>query len=342
MKKITLVLALVLIVPFIAGFSIIPGCDGFAKDGGIYKSSDMGEGFEEINRFGEKKSLSTYNVSVLKMDQSSPNIIYAGTTRKGLFKTEDSGEVWRNMLSGVSVSAVAIDPKDSNRIYVSGVAGSNSRIFINSEGGEGPWEEIFLQTDSKEEIVAIQIDVNNENIVYAISAEGHLYKSLDKGSTWSYLSSVEAAVSKMILNKHKTNELFAATKGGLYVSSDYGANWKKTELASNSIINSVVVDPNSPQVIYAVAKDAIYKSTNSGVSFDRINTLIKPGSVEFWDLAVDPSNSSKIYFSAGSSVHRTSDGGVSWAAKLIPSTRSVKNIVVDNIDGSNIYVGLSK
>ena len=47
-----------------------------------------------MNQLGDKKSIATYNVQALAIDPESPNIVYAGSQNKGLFKTEDSGDAY--------------------------------------------------------------------------------------------------------------------------------------------------------------------------------------------------------------------------------------------------------
>ena len=347
MKKLFLVSTLVVLASFTMGVSLFPGCET-AKDGGVFRSENGGEKFEQKERLGEKKSIATYNIKSLAVDPESPNIVYAGSESKGLFRSENSGDMWTNILAKVSVNSIAIDPKDTNRIYVSGQAGGNSRIFINSDGGLGPWEEIFIHTDTDKDIVDIAIDVNNSSIVYVISEDGHLYKSIDSGSTWSYVSSAGENINSFEVSSHNTSHMFLGADEGIFRSFDAGVNWEQLSFEGEAkkndrtLVNSVVVDPNSSRVVLAVSKKAIYKSNDEGSTWTQIDTLIDPGSVDFAEIAIDPSNSAVVYFTADATIHKTTDGGFSWTPRLLPTTRTVVSIVIDPIDGNNIYIGLSR
>lgn len=345
MKKVAIILTLFTLALFAMGVSLFPGCE-MTKDGGVYRSENKGADFEEANQLGDKKSIATYNIHSMAIDPESPNILYAGSDNKGLFKSEDSGGRWTNILAKVDVESIAIDPNDPNRIYAVALSGSNARIFINSDGGFGPWEEIFIHTNQGEPITDIVIDPQNSSVLYVSAEEGALYKSADKGETWSFVGNVDEKTNALAVNQSKPNQMFMATNKGLFRSQDGGKNWGQLMLTGEEKetvdVNTVVVDPNSSQVVYAVTEDGIYKSTNEGNNWKLLETLVKPGDVEFVELAVDPSSSSTMYFSAGSAVHITVDGGFSWTPRLIPTTREISSIVIDPVDTQNIYIGLSR
>src|SRR5437016_2953437 len=64
-------------------------------------------------------SLATANAAVLVVDPSAPSTVYAGTTQ-GVLKTMDSGVTWAPATSGLSfasVSALAIDPRNTGTLY---------------------------------------------------------------------------------------------------------------------------------------------------------------------------------------------------------------------------------
>ena len=61
-------------------------------------------------------------VEALAIDPRTPTIIYAGTTRGGVFKSTDSGRTWRAINEGLAnlrVTVLVIDPNDPFTIYAS-------------------------------------------------------------------------------------------------------------------------------------------------------------------------------------------------------------------------------
>ncbi len=92
--------------------------------------------------------------------------------------------------------------------------------------------------------------------------------------------------------------------------------WKRISTGQElmpDIINTIVIDPNDPEVIYVCTENAgIYKSIDGGNSWRSINNgLIH---VNIMSLVIDPGDS-KILYAGGSpqaSIYITKDGGENW------------------------------
>jgi photosystem II stability/assembly factor-like uncharacterized protein len=117
------------------GDTVIPGT------GGVFKSTDGGTSWNSIG-------LSGVAVNLLALDPMQPSVLYAvtegdyGTPRgfRGLSKSTDGGTTWSAINQGLegllalgtTVSAIVIDPADSNTLYL-GAAGGG--VFQSSDGG---------------------------------------------------------------------------------------------------------------------------------------------------------------------------------------------------------------
>jgi len=124
------------------------------------------------------------------------DIVYAGTYRDGIYKSEDGGRTWmpRNgvseILSGKQVNVIAIDPKASNIIYAGTgreleiYPGEQPGIYKSTNGG-GTWIEKYSAMDS---VTTLLVDTNNSLYIYAgeylISGDLILKKSTDGGESW--------------------------------------------------------------------------------------------------------------------------------------------------------------
>ena len=117
---------------------------------------------------------------------------------------------------------------------------------------------------------AILVDNSDNNIVYAGSVSGGLFKSINRGNTWSRVSNFSEvlAVSSMAQTPNgtiyvgtgSTHESSIANGGsgghranGVYYSIDDGATW--TQLLPSpswgtAAVNAIVADPNQQDVIY--------------------------------------------------------------------------------------------
>ncbi|MCL1926209.1 MAG: hypothetical protein FWF95_03615, partial [Syntrophorhabdaceae bacterium] len=79
-------------------------------------------------------------------DPSDPNIIYAGATASGLWKSVDGGDTWDNIQPNFKpltrVSRIAVDPADNNIVYI---GTSNGAFHISYDGGTTFEFNIFPQ-----------------------------------------------------------------------------------------------------------------------------------------------------------------------------------------------------
>ena len=72
-------------------------------------------------------------ISGLISDLSNPQILYA-SSGDGVFKSEDAGNTWQAMNSGLSethVAAVALHPTQPSRVYALTVSGA---VFRSTDG----------------------------------------------------------------------------------------------------------------------------------------------------------------------------------------------------------------
>ena len=110
---------------------------------------------------------------------SEPSVFYMGTTGGGVWRTEDYGESWENLTDGQmavgSIGAVAVPLSDPNVIYV----GTGSAcIRGNVSTGRG------------------------------------VYKSIDRGRTWSFIGLKEAGqIGRVRVHPQDANLVYVAALG---------------------------------------------------------------------------------------------------------------------------------
>jgi photosystem II stability/assembly factor-like uncharacterized protein len=92
------------------------------SDKGIYKSTDGGNSWVEVNGTGDNKipqdAMGYYQINCLVMDPLIPNTIYAGLNNGGVYKSNDGGANWSSYNNGLDAG---IDVNDlsfiSDRLY---------------------------------------------------------------------------------------------------------------------------------------------------------------------------------------------------------------------------------
>jgi photosystem II stability/assembly factor-like uncharacterized protein len=89
------------------------------------------------------------------------------------------------------------------------------------------------------------------------------------------------------------------------------APWTQTGGPSGGIIESIEIDPDDPQTLYAAgAGGSVFKSSNGGAGWSALQPIVRP-SEAIYDLLIEPDNPQTIYALAGR-LYRSSDGGTTW------------------------------
>lgn len=147
--------------------------------GNLQRSIDQGKNWEIVNR----DLLPVY----LAADSQDENVVYAATPRgQGVMVSRDKGASWNSLspeLEGKAVSVIAIHPKDANVLLT----------FSEKLGGLGKstdqgktWQKVN-EAFNGETILHIAFDRNSPSVVYALTHENKLYKSVDAGNTWNQI-----------------------------------------------------------------------------------------------------------------------------------------------------------
>ena len=326
---------------------------------GVFKSTDRGASWQAANAglFGEETAeerdhrLTEGYVYGLAVDESNPDIVYAATFGRGLFKTTNGGASWRN-IGLTALGAVVLDPADPRTIYAgatgayAGGIWSRSGVFKSTDGGMS-WHAAGLQGTNVDRLA---IDPENPNIVYAGGEDG-LFKSTDGGASWAAAGLHGKTIEGLTLDAQDPETIYAGTyPHGIFKSTDRGRTWRTLKLGQGA--NALALNPQNPATLYAGTEGGILKSIDAGASWrarssglvaSRVTTLaIDPRSggvayagiqeqgvfkrtggtwraanrglanLEVWALAVDPQDPENVYAGTGAGVFKSTDGAASW------------------------------
>ena len=270
-----------------------------------------------------------------------PMTYYMGNTGGGLWKTEDGGQLWKNISDGYfktsSIGAVAVSESDPNIIYVG--MGEHAPRAVMTSYGDG------------------------------------VYKSTDAGKTWKNIGLKNTQhISRVVIHPKNPNIVFVAAQGALYgpnkergifKSVDGGVSWNKI-LYVNSLTgcSELSMDYNNPLVMYAAMWEhqrlpwkvisggpgsGLYKTTDGGVTWNQIHNGL-PKEKGKMAIAVSRSNSEKVYALVESDSNKelgglfvSNNAGKNWSKissdhSLIQRAWYYIELFIDPTDEEKIYV----
>jgi photosystem II stability/assembly factor-like uncharacterized protein len=366
-KSKTRVLFLIIFVPLFLGAGL-PGCSLFGgqtapKDGGVFKSMDGGLSWEAKNNLtpppgskAQKMDITGVNIISLAVDPADSGIVYAGSEGNGLLKSIDAGDNWelytgQNMRSNENIYYIAIDSKDSKKIYVAGLSAANKGRVLKSEDGGQNWSETYVTLAAGDLVSQIKIDNYNTGVVYIATSSGGIFQSIDYGKSWTLLRRAKGGVNNIAINPRDTRILYFTTgQEGIFKSTDRGLTWislsekneslKDLKVNLNTKFDSVVIDPQSPDNIYLGYINGLLKSTDGGSNWTPVNIITPPALLPMASMTISENNPNNIYYTINSQVYFTSNGAESdWIVRDLPTSRILQAVTVDPGNSKIIYVG---
>jgi photosystem II stability/assembly factor-like uncharacterized protein len=198
---------------------------------------------------------------------------------------------------------------------------------------------------------------SNTNIVYAATASGGLFKTVNSGITWTPVFDDQAvsSIGDVTVSQSEPDVVWVGTGeannrqssswgNGVYKSADGGKSWKHMGLEGTRHIGRIAIHPSNANIVYVAAQGnlwgasedrGVFKTSDGGKTWTKVLYIDPDTGVN--DLAMDLSNPDTLYASAyqrrrtpfgfngggpGSAIYRTTDGGATWKklANGLPKT----------------------
>ena len=174
--------------------------------------------------------------------------------------------------------------------------------------------------------------------LYLGSTNSWLYESVNGGASWRRLVKLDGSdalvLDHIVVDAADLATIFVAgwrdEGGGLWVSHDQGKNWSEVESLKGQSIRSFTQAPSDAKVLLAGTLEGIYRSEDSGVTWNEISP---PGSREIHEvesLAVDPGDVNVIYAGTWHLPWKTDNGGKTW--------NNIKQGIIDDSDVFSIIL----
>lgn len=236
------------------------------NDGGLIKSTNMGESFSD--RSNGLVISQMYKVGVSQTDRK----LISGYQDNGT-KVQSNTGVWISEIGGDGMQCY-ISPTNSSILFGSTQYGNLYRSMDNGSA----WKNIKSNIPWKSEgawVTPHMQDNQNANRIYA-GYKG-VWVSDNLGDSWRMLSDSFANTNLTILEVSPSNDkmLYASTSSVLRRTKDKGISWS---IISNpgSNMSSLLIHPNNPEIIYITRSNytagaKVYQSTNGGTTWVNIS-----------------------------------------------------------------------
>jgi photosystem II stability/assembly factor-like uncharacterized protein len=309
----------------------------------VYKSTNGGASWRRtgLTDIGLVRALA------VRPDQS--DVVYAGTAA-GLFRSQDGGETWTPLSQGLpdrgTLTVLAFFPSSPQSLFA-GVFTYVRRGGVFKSTDEGTSWTLSSHGLSALNVQSLAVDPQTRGTLW-VAANFTLFKSTDRGATWSRVRP-DPAAGDLLISRVFSDPLDSATVYVLLNTSelrrtrDGGQTW---EILGNPLVitNKIVIDPQTPSTLYAIGL-GIAKSTDRGATWTPLSGM--PARLYVYDLAISPSSPSTLYVSGAAGniqqILRTTDGGVTWTP--IQGLASTISLAIDplipttayTVFGGNIY-----
>jgi photosystem II stability/assembly factor-like uncharacterized protein len=196
-------------------------------------------------------------------------------------------------------------------------------------------------------VVDFAVDPQAHNIIFAATASGGLWKTINSGTTWEPVFDKEKSYSIgcVTVDPANSNVVWVGTGennsqrsvafgDGVYKSLDGGQNWKNVGLDASEHIGMIVVDPRDSNVVYVAAQGplwaaggdrGVYKTTDGGATWERVLFISDDTGAN--EVHLDPRNPDVVYASSyqrrrhvytlvnggpESAIYKSTDAGATW------------------------------
>ena len=294
-------------------------------------------------------------ILALAVDQVRPRTLYVGFDQFGTFRSVDGGMTWAVRRRGLpaafgcgasaipeisevtlpsaafAVTSLAVDPQQSGTVYV----GTTCGVFRTADHG-AHWERVGQPQVPGSgqgvpgciDVTALAIDPVQSRTLYAAASSERLYRSVDRGCTWTQLGGVNVSVVAVDPTTHLT--VYAAGRNGAARSVDGGEHWAVSGPLPVAVgaITAIVVGRDGAVVLGAHqaggglggAGPGVFRSVDAGRTWIDLNA----GSMNILTLAVDAAGT-LFAGTDGGGVFRRDDSADTWR----PASRGLTGKVGD-------------
>lgn len=343
--------------------------------GGVWKTVNSGVTWTPL--FDQQPS---YSIGCVTIDPNNPHTLWVGTGENvggrhvgfgdGVYKSTDGGKSWKNMglKQSEHISKIVVHPSDPDVVWVAAQGplwsqGGERGLYKTSDGG-ATWKRV-LGDETWTGVTDLVLDPVDPDWIYAATWQRHrnvaaymgggpgsgIHRSTDGGETWEKLT-VGIPASNLgkiglAISPFDRDVVYAAIeldrrKGGVFISEDRGASWKKQSEAVSGATGphyyqELYASPHHPGTLYLVDV-YVQVSHDHGKTFSRLKEEEKHSDTH--SINFRKSDPDYLLLGTDGGIYESFDGAENWRfIDNLPVTQYYKLAVDDSTPFYTIYGG---
>jgi photosystem II stability/assembly factor-like uncharacterized protein len=306
----------------------------------------------------------TGRIGVLAIHPNDGNLLYAGTTGGGVWRTRDGGNSWSSLMSeelSLAIGGLGISASSPNVLYAATgewTAGIGFPVDPVTRGvgvyrttnAGGDWD--LCAPIPSDMCSSVAVDPTNSSRLFVGGSTG-LHRSTNGGVTWDIplgrsFGVFDGEISDVVIDANDVDRIYIGVhRSGVWRSNDGGNNW--TQLTTGIDTGNVADAPkislgrggaHGTQFVAVKMGERVYTSIDGGANFTRQADV--GGSIWYfaWTnvIAVDPSDEN-VLIAGAVSLFRSTNGGASWSFTAPGVHSDNQSIAFDPANHNHVYVG---
>lgn len=226
------------------------------NNGKVIKTVDGGTSWIDI--YTEPTSGNA--VSSLAINQYNPLIIVASLATGEIIRSTDEGNTWQastdlkdrvlRLRTGLGGSMYALAQKTG--VYRSLDEGKTWTALTGSITSTG-FTDFSSAVSSVSQFFDMALDQRQQGVLYLGTEQG-LVRTVNDGANWSFmnmpLKNTLLRVSAVGTNPSNSNNIYAVVGSTMFKSLNGGVTWETRELPTGQETRTILVDPQSTNIIY--------------------------------------------------------------------------------------------
>lgn len=196
----------------------------------------------------------------------------------------------------------------------------------------------------------VHVDPTNSNVIYLGSPAGGIWKSINNGSNWTPLTDElpQIGVSGIAIDYSNSDVIYIATGDkdagdsysvGVYKSTNGGLTWNATGIMGSSNptrAGDIIIHPTNNQILWCATNDGIFKTTNAGNSWARVQT----GNFSQGNIRLKANDPSTVFAVSKNKFYTSTNGGDSFTSVStgLPTTSDRLLLDVTPANADYLYI----